>query len=256
MSRLFDVNIDKIHIIVQKNENDDFNFVCPKRQWDGFVLFTKGSGVYKNRLGDEHAFSCGTLLLLNKDDSYEMHSDGPCSYITSAIDLSVFFETDIFLPTHIRCNEKQEKLIKEMCSTWQLQTMEAYTLCKINLLKLYLELYKNQIEKESEPDEDIRVVKEYIHQNYGKNFDFSEITKLLSLSPSFLRAKFKSKTGTTICGYRDNLRISSAYEMLKSKNFTLREIASILGYCDEYHFSKAFKKATGMSPGYIKQNND
>ena len=176
MSQMLNVNVDNIHIIIEKNEPCDFNFVCPKRPWDGFVLFTKGCGIYINGLGEKHSFSAGTLLLLNKNDDYEMHSDGPCTYITSAFDVNVSFETKVLLPTHIRCNEKQEKLIKETCSIWQLHTMDAYMLCKINLLKLYLELYKNQIEKESEPDEDVRIVKEYIHQNYGKTFDFIEIT--------------------------------------------------------------------------------
>ncbi len=256
MTKTFDIDIENIHIIIKKDELDNFNYVCPNRPWSGFVLFTKGSGIYINRYGEEHTFSPGTLLLLNENDNYETHSDGPCSYITSAIDVKVSYDEKVSLPTHIRCNEKQEKLIKEMCDIWKLHTMEAYTLCKINLLKLYLELYKNQIEKESEPDEDIGVIKEYIHQNYGRTFDFCEMTKLVSLSPSFLRAKFKAKTGTTICGYRDSLRISSACEMLKSKNFTLREIAIVLGYCDEYHFSKAFKKATGTAPGHLKRDND
>ena len=33
------------------------------------------------------------------------------------------------------------------------------------------------------------------------------------------------------------------------------EIAAAVGYCDEYHFSKAFKKAAGVSPRKYLEGN-
>ena len=255
MNGILDICIDKIHIIVHKKEFDKFSFMCHSRQWHGFVLFTEGNGTYINSLGEMHTFDKGTLLLLCKNDSYEINSNGPCSYITSAFELTLSLPCEITLPTMIKCNEKQENQIIEMCNIWQSQTTKSYMLCKISLLKLYLELYTNQLAKKFESDDDIGQIKEYLHQNYGVSFDFEKITKMVSLSPSFLRSKFKAKTGTTICEYRDALRINSAHEMLESGHFTLKEIAHILGYCDVYHFSKAFKKAKGITPGYVKQNS-
>ena len=55
----------------------------------------------------------------------------------------------------------------------------------------------------------------------------------------------------TLTGYRDNLRMENAEEMLKSKNFTITEIALELGYCDVYHFSKAYKKIKGIPPSMV-----
>ena len=53
----------------------------------------------------------------------------------------------------------------------------------------------------------------------------------------------------TITDYRDNLRISSAKEMLKSGMFTIKEISEELGYCDVSHFSKTFSRTCGVTPG-------
>ena len=56
------------------------------------------------------------------------------------------------------------------------------------------------------------------------------------------------QTGMTVLQYRDSLRIAAAKEMLESGYFTASEIASELGYCDVYHFSKSFANQVGLSP--------
>jgi len=52
----------------------------------------------------------------------------------------------------------------------------------------------------------------------------------------------------TVGKYRESLRIASAKEMLESGYFTVTEIATQLGFCDVYHFSKVFSACVGCSP--------
>ena len=75
-----------------------------------------------------------------------------------------------------------------------------------------------------------------------------DVARYCSLSVSHLRSKFLKVTGLTIIGYRDKLRIDAAKELLQCGYFDIGEISTELGYCDVYHFSKAFKKYVGLSP--------
>lgn len=53
----------------------------------------------------------------------------------------------------------------------------------------------------------------------------------------------------------DQLRVSTAKQLLlQTREMKLREIATRVGYNDEYHFGKVFKRLVGISPG--KYRND
>ena len=253
MNDVIDLYISKIYTIIKKDETEEFHFINKDRMWDGFVLFTEGKGFFIDRNNNHGTFSKGTILPLLKGDRYELHSVGPCSYVTAAYDLNFSDETAISaLPIKVSFNETLTRKIIEISELWQSHTWDSYLLCRSRLLKMYYEIYSLAEDLNEQTDETIVKAKQYIHENFGKEFSFSELCHKLSISPSYLRARFKNYTGVTISEYRDNLRIDSAKEMLESGLFSLKEIAFILGYCDPYHFSKAFKKSKGISPSAIK----
>lgn len=114
-------------------------------------------------------------------------------------------------------------------------------------MEFYLEIIKIQMTY-LDTDKDINKAIKFIHKNFKSTFSGAEIAEYCNVSLSHLRNKFSRQTGMTITQYRDNLRIENAEEMIKSKNFTMTEIAVELGYCDVYHFSKAFKRIKGVPP--------
>jgi AraC-like DNA-binding protein len=42
--------------------------------------------------------------------------------------------------------------------------------------------------------------------------------------------------------------MGQACEMLSKPGVRLRDISDTLGFCDEYHFSRQFRKSVGWSP--------
>ncbi len=94
----------------------------------------------------------------------------------------------------------------------------------------------------------------YLHENYTRHFSTAKIADRCHISPSELRLLFARATGTTMTAYRDDLRMQQAKELLCFSDFTMKEIADMLGYCDVYHFSKVFRRLCGTSPGaYAKR---
>lgn len=91
-------------------------------------------------------------------------------------------------------------------------------------------------------------VKEYILNNYMHKIFLSDLASVLHVSRPYLSSIFKSEVGCTFPEYLSQFRLNKAKEILEKENIQISEIAHIVGYSDYAHFSKAFKKQTGLSP--------
>lgn len=92
-----------------------------------------------------------------------------------------------------------------------------------------------------------------IHQNPEKFFSNSELANMANVSVKTAEMKFKDTYNTTIHQYMLNYKIEQAISYFKIfPEMSLKNIAYNLGFYDEYHFSKQFKKVTGYSPSYYK----
>lgn len=88
----------------------------------------------------------------------------------------------------------------------------------------------------------------YIMQHYSMSVSVEQIADYLHLDSAYLMRIFKKETGQTINNYLTNYRINIAAEIIKSKEYQIQEISSMVGYQDSKYFSKVFKKITGCSP--------
>ena len=95
--------------------------------------------------------------------------------------------------------------------------------------------------------------------NYIDNHIYSirnlrELADTTNYSYNYLSNLFKEITGTTLQGYYHNRRLETAQLLLSSEDFTVSEIAGMLGYSSVYPFSLAFKKKFGYPPSEAKKN--
>jgi AraC-like DNA-binding protein len=73
----------------------------------------------------------------------------------------------------------------------------------------------------------------------------------LGVSTSHLNEVFKSYTSMTPYQYFISVKIGRAKELLE-RDHPVKEVAFILGFGDEYYFSRLFKNKTGISPSHWK----
>lgn len=75
------------------------------------------------------------------------------------------------------------------------------------------------------------------------------LADIFSVSANYLGQLFKKYRNTTINRYVTSVRMERAKQILAAhKEILIRELASMVGYEDQFYFSRVFKAYTGMSP--------
>lgn len=135
----------------------------------------------------------------------------------------------------------------------------ADTLIKCTLLQQLISLQRTirQVEHRMSAEEwkrsIVRDVIGHLQNSPTGTLELNDLADHCAVSANHLNSIFKSITGSTIAAYSAKLRIQKAKLLLETTDTKLRQLAEELGYYDQYHFCKAFKKATGMSPSQYRQ---
>lgn len=96
----------------------------------------------------------------------------------------------------------------------------------------------------------------YINLNYNKNITLDCLAKKFGYSKSRFSHIFSTETNTTPIKYRNEIRLKTASEMLKSTNLNITDIAVSCGFDDALYFGKIFKKRYGISPSELRMQNE
>jgi two-component system response regulator YesN len=116
----------------------------------------------------------------------------------------------------------------------------------INFIDQYLDAYlKSKQEQSNMP---IRMVKQYISENYSKPVTLDELAREVYLNPVYLSIIFKKETGENIKDYLKDYRMDEARKLLKNSRYNISEISLKVGYRDVKYFSRLFKKSFGVKP--------
>lgn len=86
------------------------------------------------------------------------------------------------------------------------------------------------------------------------SFDVVSLAKEMNLSRSQLFRKIKLKTGKSIRGYIQFVRLEHGKRLLETTGLSISEIAYRVGFTDPGYFSKKFRKTYGYSPSDKRKN--
>lgn len=95
---------------------------------------------------------------------------------------------------------------------------------------------------------------DFICENYNREINVTDIASFVGISRSHLYKIFTKHLSVSPKNYLDNFRIMQAKELLERTNFTINEVASMVGFDDQLHFSKSFKKIVKKSPKQYKND--
>lgn len=101
----------------------------------------------------------------------------------------------------------------------------------------------------------IKKAKSIIADNLDQNIFPERIATQMGVSYSLFRQQFKRYTGFSPIQYQIERRIQKAREMLLNTNFSIKEIANLLGFRSLDYMSRLFKQKTGKTPREIRRDS-
>ncbi|WP_176705998.1 AraC family transcriptional regulator [Paenibacillus hemerocallicola] len=98
-------------------------------------------------------------------------------------------------------------------------------------------------------------VTSYCSLRLSERLTVEQLAHQAKLSPSRFTARFRQTFGQSPYQYVLRMRVQHARELLAGSTSTLPQIADLCGFTDIHHFSKAFKKSTGVTPGSYRHEH-
>lgn len=90
--------------------------------------------------------------------------------------------------------------------------------------------------------------RQYIATNLYENISLTAISTAIGLHPAYLSSLFKKEVGETLKEFGQQKRIEESKRLLLNPNYSIGDIAKLLHFHDQSHFTKVFKKFTNYTP--------
>jgi AraC family transcriptional regulator len=126
-------------------------------------------------------------------------------------------------------------------------SLSAYLICRYSEVALNVK----SLRYSGKPIDGRRMarVMEFIDANIERNFTVADLAAVACMSPAHFARSFKATCGRSPHQFVSQMRLELAKRMLADPHRSVSDIALSTGFSSQSNFSRAFRDATGMTPG-------
>lgn len=97
-------------------------------------------------------------------------------------------------------------------------------------------------------------IEQYVSENWNRRLSAEEIAHYMNLSSKQVSRIVFHCTGKSTREYLMGIKVERAKELLKNPEYSVKDVAELLGFCNEYYFNRFFKQMEGMPPGKYRKS--
>lgn len=236
--------------LVRKN----YNSLLITHILEGTFTFIKDNRPITARKGDTVILDCYKPHEYYTNDNFE----SIWIHIAGANSTELFEEIEKSEGNLIKCKDIQhvKKLLFRIFDGISGNNPSSELSHSLDIYKVFTELLNPHSIKnkgESNYEDNIQKVKEYIAENLNEKLTVNGLAKIINMSSSHFSRVFKQQTGFSPYDYILISRLNRAKYLLQMTDMTVAAVAYEIGFNSESNFIYFFTESEGISPGKFRK---
>lgn len=97
-------------------------------------------------------------------------------------------------------------------------------------------------------------IRRFIEENYSKDMSLQMTATHFGYADAYFCKLFHEYFGKSYVTYLTEFRVEKAKELIRSSDYTIRDIGKMVGYPDSNYFAKVFRRLVGVTPSEYRHS--